>query len=103
LAALRAGRADWHTGCFVRGRVDRLEPGLADTSMGLMGRTVLFAIHDIEFPSPESVLVSLHGHDLLRGEVVDVSESTSDHQAFVVVKVERVDQPVVVPLDRILD
>ena len=71
--------------------------------MGLMGRTVVFAIHDIEFPSPESVLVSLHGDELLCGEVVDFSDSTSDHQAFVVVKVERVDQPVVVPLDRIRD
>ena len=69
--------------------------------MDLMGRTVFFAIHDIEFPSPESVLVSLHGDDLLHGEVMDISEGTSDHQAFVVVKVERVDQPVVVPLGRI--
>ncbi len=69
--------------------------------MELKGRRVQFAIRDIYFPGPEVVLNELHGADLIAGEIVDVSDSGPDQNAFVVVKVEALENPVVVPFERI--
>ena len=69
--------------------------------MELRGRSVRFAIRDIYFPGPEVVLHELHGRDLLSGEIIDVSDSGADPDAFVVVKVEGLESPVVVAADRI--
>ena len=69
--------------------------------MSLKGRWVQFTIRDIYFPGPDAVLQELHGGDLLSGEIVDVSESGADPQAFVVVKVEGIENPVVVAVDRV--
>lgn len=63
------------------------------------GRSVIFAVQDIAFPTPGEVLMTLHSDDLLHGEVVDVSEGASE--TYVVVRVEGLEQPVVVPIDRI--
>jgi hypothetical protein len=67
------------------------------------GRRVCFAIKDVYFPAPEAVLGELHGNDLLSGQVVDVSDSGLDPEAFVVVKVDTLDDPVVVAVERIRD
>jgi hypothetical protein len=69
--------------------------------MELKGRRVRFAIKDIYFPAPEAVLGELHGDDLISGQVVDVSDSGADPEAFVVVKVDTLDDPVVVSVERI--
>ena len=69
--------------------------------MELRGRSVRFAIRDIYFPGPEAVLHELHGRDLLSGRIIDVSDSGADLDAFVVVKVEGLDSPVVVAANRI--
>ena len=66
--------------------------------MELQGRLVQFAIRDIAFPSPDAVIKMLHEHDLLAGRVLDVSDSGETKDAFVVVKVEGLEQPVVVPV-----
>jgi hypothetical protein len=68
--------------------------------MDLMGRWVSFAVRDIYLPAPEAVLMELHGHDVLSGEIVDVSDSGAERAAFVVVRIERLAAPVVVPADR---
>lgn len=64
-------------------------------------RWVHFEIGDVCFPEPVQVLQELHGKDLLQGKVVDVSDSGSDAEAFVVVAVEGLAQPVVVPVRRV--
>ena len=69
--------------------------------MELKGRSVQFAIRDIYFPRPEVVLHELHGGDLISGEIVDVSDSGEDQAAFVVVKVEGLENPVVVAVSSI--
>lgn len=71
--------------------------------MELKGRRVHFAIKDIYFPAPEVLLCELHGDDLMSGQVVDVSDSGFDRDAFVVVKVDQLDDPVVVSVERIRD
>jgi hypothetical protein len=61
--------------------------------MELKGRRVDFAIKDIYFPAPGTVLDELHGDDLISGQIVDVSDSGFDPEAFVVVKVDKLDVP----------
>ena len=39
--------------------------------------------------------------DLLQGKVIDISDSGTQQEAFAVVEVEGLDQPVVVPMNRI--
>lgn len=69
------------------------------THRDLQGRLVAFAVRDIGFPTPESVLMILHSEEVLQGEVIDVSHGISER--FVVVKVAGLDQPIVVPVERI--
>jgi hypothetical protein len=45
--------------------------------------------------------MELHGRDLLQGKVIDISDSGTQQEAFAVVEVEGLDQPVVVPMNRI--
>ena len=71
--------------------------------MELKGRRVCFSVKDIYFPAPGTVLDELHGDDLLSGHVVDVSDSGRDPEAFVVVKVDTLADPVVVSVERIRD
>ncbi len=42
--------------------------------------------------------MELHGEDLLRGKIIDVSDSGSQDEQFAVVEVESLSQPVVVPI-----
>ncbi len=69
--------------------------------MELKGRWVQFAIRDIYFPGPDVVMNELHGGDLLTGEIVDVSDSGPDPDAFVVIRVDGLERPVVVAVSRI--
>lgn len=70
--------------------------------MELRDRWVHFKIRDVYIPDPEKLLVELYGDDLLQGKVVDLSDSGTQQGAFAVVRVEGVEQPVVVPVERIL-
>jgi len=63
----------------------------------LQGRYVHFCISDVCVPAPVELLARLHGHDLLRGRVTDLTDSGADVGAFAVVHVEELAQPVVVP------
>jgi hypothetical protein len=71
--------------------------------MELTGRWVRFAIRDIYMPTPEVVLKELHEDDVIAGQVVDVSDSGIGEEGFVVVRVEKVKELVVVPLAQIRD
>jgi hypothetical protein len=64
-------------------------------------RWVNFQINDIYIPDPYQILNQLHGNDLLQGKVIDVSDGGTQLEAFAVVEVDGLKQPVVVPMNRI--
>jgi len=64
-------------------------------------RWVNFKIRDVYVPDPAEILMKLHGDDMLQGKVIDSSDSGLQQDAFVVVEVEGLAQPVVVPMNRI--
>lgn len=70
--------------------------------MDFRDQWVQFKVCDVYHPDPTQVLLDLHGNDLLTGKVVDVSDSGSHTEAFVVVEVEGIAAPIVVPVERIL-
>jgi hypothetical protein len=68
----------------------------------LKDRWVHFMIRDVFVPDPLAVLTELYGRDLLQGRVLDVSDSGAERDAFAVVVVDGLQQPVIVPIERIL-
>lgn len=62
---------------------------------------VQFRINDAYVPEPEQILADLHGADFLQGKLIDVSQSDSQAEAFGVVEVEGLSQPVVVAMKNI--
>jgi hypothetical protein len=71
--------------------------------MDWLNRRVHFRICDVYHPDPTKVLVDLHGNDLLSGRVVDLSDSGLQRDVFVVVEVQGLEGPVIVPVERIFD
>ena len=59
-------------------------------------------IRDVYVPDPLAVLTELYGSDLLQGLVLDVSDSGAKREAFAVVVVDGVKQPLIVPIEKIL-
>ena len=77
-------------------------PALSTTAFpNVRNRWVNFRISDVYVPDPYQILKELHGRDLLQGKVIDVSDSGTQQEAFAVVEVEGLAQPVVVPMNRI--
>ena len=70
--------------------------------MDLKNHTVNFRICDIFYPDCQQVLFSIHGNDLLRGRVIDLSASGEPDVAFAEIEVSELEQRVIVPIDRIL-
>ena len=70
--------------------------------MDFRDQWVRFKICDVYHPDPTQVLLDLHGNDFLSGKVVDVSDSGSQKEAFVIVKVEGIAAPIIVPVERLL-
>jgi hypothetical protein len=62
---------------------------------------VTFRICDAYVPEPVQILMELHGKDQLEGKVVDVSDAGIQEEAFAVVEVQGLSQPVVVPVNHI--
>jgi hypothetical protein len=69
--------------------------------MDLKNQRVQFKICDVYHPDPAHVLSKLHGEDLLAGKVIDVSDSGMQKEAFAVVEVDGIEEPIVVPVERI--
>jgi hypothetical protein len=67
----------------------------------LKNQLVNFRICDIFYPDFQQVLFSLHGNDVLRGRVIDLSEVDLD-SSFAEIEVDELEQRVIVPIDRIL-
>jgi hypothetical protein len=59
---------------------------------------VNFRISDVYIPEPAQILMQLHGNDLLQGRIVDVSTSVGEENAYAIVEVEGLSQPLVVPV-----
>lgn len=76
--------------------------GMKDRWMDLRDQRVQFKICDVYHPDPTQVLVDLHGHDFLVGKVVDLSDSGTQRDAFVVVEVEGIVELMIVPVECIL-
>jgi hypothetical protein len=57
---------------------------------------VQFRIDDVYVPEPAQILMQLHGKDILQGKIIDVSDGGTQNEAFDVVEVEGLSQPVVV-------
>ena len=71
-------------------------------STSLIGRRARFRLRDIHYPDASVVLDTLHGGDVLQGEVLDLSASGLDAWLYAVVRVDRLEQPVVVPVHRLI-
>ena len=69
--------------------------------MTIVGRKVVFAVKDVYFPAPAAVLEQLHGNEVISGQIVDVSDSGRQHDAFAVVRVDGLETPVVIAMERI--
>jgi hypothetical protein len=63
---------------------------------------VRFKLCDVYHPDPTQILLDLHGNDLLVGKVVDVSDSGSQKEAFVIVQVDGIEVLIIVPVERLL-
>ena len=70
--------------------------------MDLKDHTVNFRICDIFYPDFQQILFGLHGNDVLRGRVVDLSETGTADSSFAEIEVDALEQRVIVPIDRIL-
>src|SRR5262245_61534005 len=81
------------------------EPGIARRKESYLGNLrnclVRFRICDVYHPDPEELAIDLHGNDLVDGTVIDLSDSDAQKEAFAVVKVEGIERPVVVAVDRL--
>lgn len=71
--------------------------------MDLRNQWVRFRVRDVYLPDPAALLTDLYGHELLNGRVIDMSDSGTEGGVFAVVEVEGIRQPVIVPVQRILD
>ena len=70
--------------------------------MDFRDQWVRFKLCDVYHPDPTQILLDLYGNDLLVGKVVDVSDSGSQQEAFVIVQVEGIEVLIVVPVERLL-
>jgi hypothetical protein len=68
----------------------------------IRGQYVQFRLSDIYLPDPICVIYELHRDDLLRGKVIEMSDSGELKSAFVVVTVDDFPHRIIVPVDRVV-
>lgn len=66
----------------------------------LLNRQVQFRVRDVYHPDPQSVINELFGESVLKGQVVDVTES-DEKARFAFVKVIGLDDLVLIAVDKI--
>ena len=69
--------------------------------MELSDRWVHFKIADVFEPKPQSLLLELHGSDLLQGQVIGVTDSGESGGRYVIVQVDGIDRELIVPVGRV--
>jgi hypothetical protein len=62
---------------------------------------VQFRLGDIYLPDPLTLIYDLHRNQLIRGKVIEMSDSGEHEDAFVVVLVDDIPQQIIVPVDRV--
>lgn len=67
-------------------------------NVSLINRRVSFKILDIYIPAPLELLLRLHRGDVLEGTIIDFTDDGTRDGKFVVVSVEEMSDPVVVPV-----
>ncbi len=76
----------------------RHRPGSSSRKARSLHHTwVQFQIKDVLFPKPSEILLQLHEQDCLQGRLVDLSDRGDEKDAFAMIKVEGLQQIVVVP------
>ena len=68
----------------------------------LKNHIVNFRICDIFYPDYQQLLFGLHGNDVLRGRVIDLSQTGQIDSSFAEIEVHELEHRVIVPIDRIL-
>lgn len=68
----------------------------------LMNRFVRFKVSDVTIPAPQTVVTELYGGDIVQGKVVDITESGTQEQAFIVVKVEAMKDFLILPAEKVI-
>lgn len=68
----------------------------------LMNRFVRFKVSDVTIPGPQAVVTELYGGDIVQGKVVDITESGTQEQAFIVVKVEAMKDFLILPAKKVI-
>lgn len=76
--------------------------GFRGSSMDLKNRWVDFRVRDVYLPDPGKILMDLFGDHLLQGRVLDLSDSGESDGQYVVVEVEDLKDPLIVPVKCIL-
>jgi hypothetical protein len=71
--------------------------------MDFRNQRVRFKIRDVYHPDPMKLLCDLHVEDVIAGIVIDTTDSGRQVNAFVVVEVEGLAEPLIVPVARILE
>jgi hypothetical protein len=94
-AALPCGTRD-----ASRGRRTTVRGGKIRT-VNLRHRIVHFSLVDVYFPDPKKLVLELHRDAEIEGKVIDFSDSGARKDAFAVIRVAGLSQPVVVPVDRL--
>jgi hypothetical protein len=68
----------------------------------LMNRFVRFKVSDVTIPAPQEVVTELYGEDIVLGKVVDITESGTQAQTFIVVKVEAMKDVLILPAEKVI-
>ena len=72
------------------------------TRVDLCQTRVHFRIRDVYLPDPHDVVFKIHADDVLEGKIVDMSDGGTADATYAVIEVDGINQPLIVPLDRIL-
>jgi len=76
--------------------------GLKASRVNLLNQTVKFRKRDVFWPEPAEMLLDLHGNDPLEGTIVALCDNDSERDAYVVIKVEGIARPLMVPTDHVV-
>ena len=68
----------------------------------IRGKRAKFKALDIHLPDPVDALIEMYGDNVMHGEVMDLSDSGMQKDAFALIRVEGMQKIVVVPVDRII-
>jgi hypothetical protein len=66
-----------------------------------VGQTVDFDVHDAFLPTPAEVLMQRHGHQILQGQVMDLTPAGAPGGDYAVLRVRGVRDFVIVPRERV--